>query len=351
MQAYHKELQHFGALTPGHKVTSIFFGGGTPSLMDVSTVEDILNTIGKIWSIDEDVEITLEANPTSVEAERFYGYSNAGVNRISLGVQSLQEEQLKFLGRLHNVDETRRAISLARENFPRMSFDLIYARPGQKPQDWLAELDMALDLTADHLSLYQLTIEAGTPFYDLRKKGKLVVPDDELAAQLYEMTQEKMNARFMPAYEISNHAIKGGESRHNLTYWHYHDYVGVGAGAHGRLTIDGVKIATACEMVPETWLKMVNQQGHGMVNYDKLNRQEMADEFLLLGLRLTQGINLERYNLFDVPPLNPSSIDFLTQKNFIETLGNGNLRATATGFLVLDALVADLASPIIQNRA
>ena len=247
VEAYERELEYFAKLTGGKKVTSIFFGGGTPSLMDVATVGRLMDCVAKFWTLDGDIEVTLEANPSSVEADRFRGYRNAGINRVSLGVQSLHDEQLKFLGRLHNVEEAKRAISLAREIFPRMSFDLIYARPDQKPDDWAQELEAAVALAADHLSLYQLTIEQGTQFFDLRERGKLHVPDGELSAQLYEITQSVMNAHGMPAYEISNHSVEGAQSRHNLTYWRYHDYVGVGPGAHGRLGIDGGKIATACE--------------------------------------------------------------------------------------------------------
>ena len=342
--AYGCELNHFGELTPGREVTSIFFGGGTPSLMDVKTVEVILDQISHNWTIASDVEITLEANPSSVEAERFRGYHSAGVNRVSLGVQSLHDEQLKFLGRLHNVDEAKRAISLAREIFERMSFDLIYARPNQKPEEWVEELNQAIGLAADHLSLYQLTIERGTRFFDLHEKGKLKVPDNELSAQLYEITQEIMNANNMSAYEISNHAVIGGESRHNLTYWRYHDYVGVGPGAHGRISIKGSKNATAAHKNPEEWWQKVMVEGHGMEVYDKLNAQEMADEYLLMGLRLAEGISLETYDAIGGAPLNTQNQKFLKQHGFLETLANGNLRATPTGFLVLDAVVADLAA-------
>jgi len=344
--AYQRELNHFAALTPGRKVTSIFFGGGTPSLMEVSTVERLLEAVAKNWQIDSNAEITLEANPSSVEAQRFRGYAAAGVNRVSLGVQSLDDEQLKFLGRLHNVEEAKRAISLARDIFPRMSFDLIYARPRQTPRSWVQELEAAIDLAADHLSLYQLTIEQGTRFYDLRHRGKLSVPDGELSAELYEATQDTMNAHNMPAYEISNHAIEGAHSRHNLTYWRYHDYVGIGPGAHGRLTIDGRKTATACELNPESWWQNVMAGEHGMVTNEALNSQEMADEFLVMGLRLGEGISLQRYHSIAPSPLNSESIDFLSQQGFVEILANGNLRATASGFLVLDAVVADLAAQL-----
>lgn len=348
VQAYEAELKYFAEKTKGRTVTSIFFGGGTPSLMDVSTVEHLMNSVAKNWAIDADAEITLEANPSSVEAERFRGYRSAGVNRVSLGVQSLHNSQLKFLGRLHNVEEAKRAISLARNIFPRMSFDLIYARPDQKPEEWVAELELALSLAADHLSLYQLTIEQGTRFFDLRERGKLHVPDGELSADLYEATQQAMNAHKMPAYEISNHAIKGAESRHNLTYWRYHDYVGVGPGGHGRLSIDGKKLATACELNPENWWQKTMVEGHGLTTNEPLNLQEMADEFLVMGLRLAEGISLKRYNAFGATELNAKNQEFLISQGFLEVLANGNLRATPSGFLVLDAVVADLASEKIN---
>lgn len=343
-QAYERELQYFAALTRDKKVTSIFFGGGTPSLMDVSTVEFLLDTVAKNWTIESDAEITLEANPSSVEAERFRGYHASGVNRVSLGVQSLHDEQLKFLGRLHNVEEARAAIGLARDIFPRMSFDLIYARPNQKPEDWATELDMAIGMAADHLSLYQLTIEQGTRFFDLHARGKLKVPGGELSADLYEITQSVMNAHNMPAYEISNHAVPGAESQHNLTYWRYHDYVGVGPGAHGRLTSTQGKTATACELNPEIWWQKVMVAGHGMNTDEVLDKQEMADEFLVMGLRLSEGIDLQRYNRLGGAPLHQKNQEFLMKQGFVEILDNGNLRATPSGFLVLDAVVADLAA-------
>ncbi len=345
-QAYGRELEYFAALTSDRKVSSIFFGGGTPSLMNVSTVEKILEDIAGHWAIDTDVEITLEANPSSVEVERFRGYRSAGVNRVSLGVQSLHDEQLRFLGRLHNVDEAKRAITLAREIFERMSFDLIYARPHQKPEDWIKELNRALELAADHMSLYQLTIEQGTRFFELHEKGKLEMPDGELSAELYEATQMVMNAQSMPAYEISNHAAKGAESQHNLTYWRYHDYLGIGPGAHGRLSFGGAKIATAGEPNPEKWWQTVMVEGHAMVVNDKLTSQEMADEFLVMGLRLAEGISLARYEAFGATPLNLRNRDFLIRQGFLESLANGNLRATLDGFLVIDAIVADLAADI-----
>jgi putative oxygen-independent coproporphyrinogen III oxidase len=232
-------------------VTSVFLGGGTPSLMNPSTVSAILDGIAKQWHMPDGIEITMEANPSSVEAERFRGYRAAGVNRVSLGVQALNDRDLKFLGRLHDVADALKAIKLARDIFPRMSFDLIYARPNQTVEEWERELREAISYAVDHLSLYQLTIEEGTPFFGLHKAGKLIVPDDDQSALLYEATQEITASAGMPAYEVSNHARPGAESRHNLTYWRYGDYAGIGPGAHGRLTRGSAKIATATERKPE----------------------------------------------------------------------------------------------------
>ena len=255
--AFEKEIAHMAAMQPGFPVSSIFFGGGTPSLMEPQTVERILNAIAKAWRVPDGIEITLEANPSSVEAERFKGYRAAGVNRVSLGVQSLDDEQLKFLGRLHNVEEAKTAIGLAREIFPRLSFDLIYARPNQTRESWQAELESAIGLAADHLSLYQLTIEQGTPFFDLHKRGKIPVPDADHAANLYELTQAITERHGLPAYEISNHAKPGSESRHNLTYWRSGAWAGIGPGAHGRLDMNDGRRATANERNPEAWLALV----------------------------------------------------------------------------------------------
>lgn len=276
------------------KVASIFFGGGTPSLMQPATVAAILDHIAKLWPISPDAEITLEANPNSVEAGRFAGYRAAGVNRVSIGVQSLRDDELKRLGRLHSVAEARTAIDIARRTFDRFSFDLIYARPGQAPADWRAELSEALSLAGGHLSLYQLTIEPDTPYAELHARGKLVVPDSDAALELYALTQEMTEAAGLPAYEISNHARPGEESRHNLLYWRYGSYAGVGPGAHGRLLLaDGTRIATVTEKSPEQWAARVEQHGHGFTEETPLSLQEQADEMLLMGLRLSEGIDLD----------------------------------------------------------
>ncbi|MBL1407077.1 MAG: coproporphyrinogen III oxidase [Rhizobiales bacterium] len=344
VEAYEREIAHIAALTPGREVSSIFFGGGTPSLMAVSTVDRILQAVSKYWNIIPNAEISLEANPTSIEANRFKGYRKAGVNRVSAGVQSLDDEQLKFLGRLHTADEARRAIDLAREVFPRLSFDLIYARPRQTMEDWEKELNSAIDLAADHLSLYQLTIEEGTPFFELHKRGKLAMPAHDLSADLYELTQQVTADRGLPNYEISNHAAKGKECQHNLIYWRYQDYAGIGPGAHGRLSIDGKKIATVTEYNPEIWWQKAMADGHGMKDNEILGGEATADEFLLMGLRLREGIDPKRYTAFCGKTLNLDKKKFLIEKGFLEESKKGQLRATPSGSMVLDALVADLAA-------
>ena len=344
VQAYDREIAHMASLAPGRTVTSIFFGGGTPSLMGPASVEAILKSISKHWRVADDAEVSLEANPSSVEAGRFRGYRAAGVNRVSLGVQSLDDKQLRFLGRLHSAEEARKAIALAREIFPRLSFDLIYARPGQKIAEWEEELRQAIALAADHLSLYQLTIEQGTPFFDLQTRGKLKIPDSDNAADLYEATREVTSHAGLPAYEISNHAARDAECRHNLVYWRYQDYAGIGPGAHGRLTIDGAKTATAAHANPEEWWQAAMSGEHGLVERETLLAEEAGDEMLLMGLRLREGIDLKRYEKFSGRELNPARIEFLRSKGFVEMSSDRRLRATPAGFLVLDAVVADLAA-------
>ncbi|CAN7582061.1 radical SAM family heme chaperone HemW [Rhizobium sp. LjRoot254] len=344
VKAFLAEMTAMRAISGSRTVTSIFMGGGTPSLMKPETVDAILNGIAKHWHVPGGIEITMEANPSSVEAERFRGYRAAGVNRVSLGVQALNDRDLKFLGRLHNVEDALRAVKLAREIFPRMSFDLIYARPGQTGAEWTRELNEAISYAVDHLSLYQLTIEEGTPFFGLHKAGKIIIPDQDAAAELYEITQSVTSAAGMPAYEVSNHAQPGAESRHNLTYWRYGDYAGIGPGAHGRLTSGGRKFATATHRTPEEWLKLVNEQGHGMVDRDALETAEQADEMLLMGLRLREGLDLARWSTLSGRGLDPEREDFLLQHGFVERIGNSRLRCTPQGMLILDAVVADLAA-------
>ena len=343
LTAYIRELEWFARHTSDRHVQSIFFGGGTPSLMEPETVAGILDAIARLWTIDPGVEITLEANPTSVEASRFKGFREAGINRVSLGVQSLREEPLARLGRKHTVAEARLAVGIAQAHFERSSFDLIYARPHQTLQEWRAELDEALDMAMGHLSLYQLTIEQGTRFFDLRAAGKLPLPDADLSADLYQLTREMTASAGLPAYEISNHARPGEESRHNLLYWRYGEYAGVGPGAHGRILIDGVRHATACERHPETWRNAVDTGGHGIVVDDRLTWEEEADEFLLMGLRLREGIDLNRYQALSGRELNPRQIAELDRIGFVERLPGARLRVTDKGWPVLDAVVADLA--------
>ncbi|KFB08385.1 radical SAM family heme chaperone HemW [Nitratireductor basaltis] len=338
-----REIETMRARTGSRTVRSIFLGGGTPSLMEPATVGSILDSIAKYWHVPDGVEITLEANPTSVEADRFRGYRQVGVNRVSLGVQALNDRDLRFLGRMHSVEEALTAIRLARENFPRLSFDLIYARPGQKIEDWRRELEEAIGYAADHLSLYQLTIEEGTPFHALRAAGKLVIPDADSAADLYAATQEVTAAHGLPAYEISNHARPGSESQHNLIYWRYGEYVGVGPGAHGRFREGTRRTVTFTERSPEGWLDLVERKGHGVTGGETLTRAEEADEFLLMGLRLAEGIDLVRYEQFTGRPLSPERIAVLREEGLVAPVGNSRLRATPAGMVVLDAVVADLA--------
>jgi putative oxygen-independent coproporphyrinogen III oxidase len=343
-RAFEREIATTAQRVGGRTVSTIFVGGGTPSLMQPGTVGAILDAIGKHWSISPNVEVTLEANPTSVEATRFRGYRTAGVNRVSLGVQALDDASLKELGRLHTAQEALDAVKIARTVFDRYSFDLIYARPHQTPQAWRAELARAIDEAAEHLSLYQLTIEQETPFAALYAAGKLVVPDDEHARALYDMTQEVTAAHGIPAYEISNHARLGAECRHNLVYWRYHEYAGVGPGAHGRLVVDGQRRAISTEKRPEAWLLRIETNGHGVVSDDVLTRTEQADEFLLMGLRLAEGIDPARYAAFAGHPLDDARIAALGSEGMVEATADGWLRVTRAGFPVLDAVVADLAA-------
>jgi putative oxygen-independent coproporphyrinogen III oxidase len=342
--AFKRELAHFAELTGDNTVQSVFFGGGTPSLMTPGTVEQILDAISGLWTMDSNVEISMEANPSSVEADRFKGYRSAGVNRMSLGIQSLRDPDLKLLGRLHDVKTALNAIEIARETFPRLSFDLIYARPDQTLEAWRTELEEAIALAADHLSLYQLTIEEGTPFFSLHEAGKLVVPDPDKAAEFYGLTQEVTELAGLPAYEVSNHAKPGAECRHNLIYWRYGDYVGVGPGAHGRISVGATKRATAIERYPETWLENVQAHGHGMIENVGLTEEELGDEYLLMGLRLTEGVDLDRFEALAHRAIDPQRLKDLLDHKMVEDLGENRVRVTREGFFVLDAVVADLAA-------
>jgi len=349
VRAFAAEIASTAARVPDRTVSTIFFGGGTPSLMQPATVAAILDAIARHWKVAPDAEVTLEANPTSVEATRFRGYRTAGINRVSLGVQALDDRALAELGRLHSAREAIDAVHIARSVFERYSFDLIYARPQQTPQDWASELTRALAEAGEHLSLYQLTIEAETPFAALHAAGKLKVPNDDIARALYDTTQDVCAAHGLPAYEISNHARPGAECRHNLVYWRAHEYAGVGPGAHGRLNIGRLDIAgdrhaTATEKRPEAWLMRVESSGHGLVTDDLLTREEMADEFLLMGLRLAEGIDPSRYAVLAGRSLDADRIAVLRENGLVESTAAGRLRVSMPGFPLLDAVVADLAA-------
>ncbi|MEY3596085.1 MAG: hypothetical protein RL543_38 [Pseudomonadota bacterium] len=344
LAAFKQELAAQAAMAPGRTVGSIFFGGGTPSLMQPSTVGAILDIIAGLWPIHDSVEVTLEANPTSVEAERLRGYRAAGVNRVSLGIQAMNDPDLRALGRLHSADEARTAIAAAASIFDRYSFDLIYARPDQDPKAWAAELAQAISLSAEHLSLYQLTIEPGTVFERLRDAGKLVPLDDERARILFDTTRETCDRFGLPAYEISNHARPGAECRHNLLYWRYGEYAGVGPGAHARLLTSKGRMALSTERHPEKWLEHVEAHGHAFVDEEILSGQAQGDEFLLMGLRLNEGILPKRFEVLSGRPLGHSSIAALIEGGFLEETATGSLRATAAGVPVLNTVVRNLAA-------
>ncbi|MCC0025803.1 MAG: radical SAM family heme chaperone HemW [Zhengella sp.] len=341
--AFRRELATMRSRTGPKEVSSIFIGGGTPSLMKPETVGAILEAVAELWTVPDGIEITMEANPQSADAGRFAGYRAAGVNRLSLGVQALNDADLKFLGRLHDAGEALQAIELARRTFPRLSFDLIYARPGQTLAGWKAELESAIAHAADHLSLYQLTIEEGTPFFALHAAGKINPPDSDMGAALYELTQDVTQTHGLPAYEISNHAAPGAASRHNLTYWRYGEYAGAGPGAHGRFVENGRRVVTMAARGPESWLAQVEAQGHGIADGEVLTRDQEADEMLLMGLRLREGLDLARYEMLAGRGLQPDRIAMLQNEGLVEPLGNSRLRVTPAGMIVLDAVVADLA--------
>jgi putative oxygen-independent coproporphyrinogen III oxidase len=345
-----KELQAVAVLQ-GEKrpeVSSIFFGGGTPSLMSGAAVAAVLDAIARLWRIAPQAEITLEANPNSVEQSRFRNYRAAGVNRVSIGVQALDESALKALGRLHGAEEAKAAIRLAIEIFPRVSFDLIYARPNQQHGDWAAELKQALAFGTEHLSVYQLTIEQGTAYASLARQGKLQLPNEDMAADFYEQTQEICESAGLPAYEVSNHARPGAESRHNLTYWQYGDYAGVGPGAHGRLTVSERRVATQAERLPERWLAAVEQRGSSLTVTD-IASADAAREHLLMHVRLTEGLNLSDYQTRWGRAIPADRIASLSQLGLI-TLKHDRLAATARGRLVLNTIIRQLAELPEQQR-
>ena len=340
-----RDLEHAAEKSGCRQVTSVFFGGGTPSLMPAETVAALIERIGQLWALDPATEITLEANPTSAEAGRFAAFARAGVNRLSLGVQALNDRALAFLGRQHSAAEALAALELARENFERISFDLIYARPGQSLRAWQAELAEALALGPEHIALYQLTIEAGTAFQAAWRRGDFVLPEEDEAAELYEATARQLEAAGLPGYEVSNHARPSGACRHNLTYWRYGDYVGVGPGAHGRLTWNGLKHATRQHRAPEPWLDLVDRQGHGWRSQAVVDWAQRRAELVMMGLRLTEGISGGAiHRALGAPAQAVLPLERLTKledEGFLSQ-EEGGLRATAAGRQRLDALLAYL---------
>ena len=340
-----REMDHYAADTRGRRLTSIFFGGGTPSLMEPATVAAAIERAAGHWPFAPDIEITLEANPTSVEAGKFAGFRSAGVNRVSLGVQALNDADLKFLGRHHSAAGARAAIEIARRSFGRYSFDLIYARPEQSAAAWRAELAEALDLAGDHLSVYQLTIEPETVFGAAHRRGELQVPEEDDAAALFELTQDVLGAAGLPAYEISNHARPGAESRHNLTYWRYGDYVGIGPGAHGRLTIGGEKFATRQHRAPEAWLTAVEAAGHATRQRDPVAPEDRLNELMMMGLRTVEGVWRSRVAAECGRPLE-TAVDAARLARLISggflLLDEAALRATPAGLQRLNAVTAEL---------
>ncbi len=341
-----RDLEHQADLTAGRAVGSVFFGGGTPSLMPPEIVAALVDGVRLNWAVMPDVEITLEANPNSAEADRFRAFAAAGVNRLSLGVQALDPAALRLLGRAHDLKEAIAAIAHARATFPRFSFDLIYARPAQSVAGWRRELDEALTLAGEHLSLYQLTIEPGTAFATLARRGELVPPQEDNTAALFEITQERLAAAGLPAYEISNHARPGAECRHNLAYWRYLDYVGVGPGAHGRLTRAGAKFATRQYRLPEKWLVAVETKGSGIQEIAPIDRDTAVEEMLMMGLRLVEGVSRERLEQIsgrDAETILGHNLAPLIESGFL-TLDSKRLAATAAGRQRLNAVLGALLS-------
>ena len=341
-----RELDHFAALLPRATVNSIFFGGGTPSLMPPATAAAVIDRAAAHWIPTADVEITLEANPTSTEAARLEDFRTAGINRVSLGVQALDDDALNFLGRGHDAAEARQAVALAQRIMPRSSFDLIYARPGQTVGAWRDELSEAMSFADNHLSLYQLTIEKGTPFWRQAREGAFAVPDDDTGRALYDLTQEIMEAAGFAAYEVSNHARGGDACRHNLAYWRYDDYVGIGPGAHGRIAPAGEgRQATRQHAAPEAWLAAVERDGHGTAETRSLAPDEQAREMLMMGLRLTEGVPesrlRQRTGCEPDRVIDRDGLTRLVEAGYLERRG-GRFRTTAAGRPLLNSLLAEL---------
>ena len=342
LNAYLSELDRAAEETGGRILRSVFFGGGTPSLMEPRVIGAIMDRVSRHWRLSNDMEVTLEANPTSVEAERFAGYRMAGVNRVSLGIQSLNDRDLQRLGRQHSAAEGLKALDLAQSIFDRTSCDLIYARQDQSLAEWETELRSLLARGPDHISLYQLTIEEGTAFAKLYDAGKLRgLPDEDLAADMYELTAIACKEAGLHAYEVSNYAKEGAESRHNLVYWRMGDYLGIGPGAHGRLTLDNIRYATDTHRSPELWLEAVKHRGHGEVSRETISAEGQATEYLMMCLRLSEGLSITRYSNLLGRQLNADKLEEFVKDGFI-TIENDQLRATETGRLLLNRLILEL---------
>ncbi len=340
--AFLSEIKRYGVITKGRTLNTVFFGGGTPSLMDPDLVHAMLEEVRATWRVSNSFEVTLEANPTSVEASRFAGFRDAGVNRVSMGIQALNDVDLKRLGRMHSVKEGRDAYDIARNLFERVSFDLIYARQHQTPEDWRKELQQALTMAIDHLSLYQLTVEDGTAFGDRHAIGRLPgLPADDSAAEMYEITQDLAEAAGMPAYETSNHARDMAESRHNLIYWRYGDYIGIGPGAHGRLTLNGQRCATETAMQPTTWLRQVETEGQGERIREPISAEDQATEYLMMSLRLVEGSSLSRFRALRGEALPSERLETLMDLGLLEQ-SDDTIRATKAGRPVLNAILREL---------
>ncbi len=341
VRAYLSEIKRVAGETPDRLLNSIFFGGGTPSLMHPDTVAAVIEAARLHWTFANDIEITLEANPGSAEAGRFLGYRDAGVNRVSMGFQAMNDADLKRLGRIHSVNDALSAFDVARSCFDRVSFDLIYARQDQTLQAWESELEKALNLSVDHLSLYQLTVEDGTAFGDRYAAGKLRgLPDDDRAADMYLLTQDICDSYDMPAYEISNHARLGAESRHNLIYWKYGDYAGIGPGAHGRLTLNGQRFATECPKLPAAWIERTSA-GNGESVRTQVNPSEQSEEYIMMGLRLSEGLDIDRYTQLSGKPLPNDKLIYLQDLGMV-SLSGATMNATRKGRPVLNAIIREL---------
>lgn len=342
VKSYLREIEYIAEMTKGRTVETVFFGGGTPSLMEPETVHEILSAIQKHWTVSPDWEVTLEANPTSSEAEKFKAFKQAGVNRLSLGIQSLREDDLKFLGRTHDIAQAKGAIELAANTFDRFSFDLIYARPQQTVEQWTAELKEALAMAVGHISLYQLTIEKNTPFFIRHARGEFKVPEEELGADFYDATEEVMAQEGFQSYEVSNYARAGEQSRHNLIYWRYGDYAGIGPGAHGRLALDGKKYATRTHRAPDIWLERTLQNGHAHHKFEFIDHLQRLQEAMMMGLRLSEGVPVARLteeyqgDIFEV--LSKEKISKLQNEGLL-IFENGIIRATHEGRKCLNGVL------------